>query len=135
MSGRNRTYNRNADRLREKLAERNQPEGGDDNDKNNKHPAGLRGSQIGLWYKRRDQERNKSGENERKLASFFQLILRSKSNISNHFSFQDQTFHFPKTELGKSARQSTTAKVASHHAHQDFGKIFNSTMIWTSWNC
>lgn len=81
------SYNRNADRLRDRLAaSRNETlEAGSSQSHRGKHPPGLRGRDIGEWYRNNQTSRNKDSEPKvvRLVSSMtFASLLWKKFNFS-----------------------------------------------------
>ena len=64
--GRGSAYHQTASRLRDKLESRNPSE------QQEKHPAFLRGREIGLWYAQRSKQKGENQQNH--LVNFFILI-------------------------------------------------------------
>lgn len=104
------TYNRNADRLRDRLAaSRNEtPEAGpSQSHRGGKHPPGLKGREIGQWYRNNQTSRNKESEPVVRLVSsitFATSVTTAILYFNN--SSKDQMFHFPTTGSERFARLS-----------------------------
>lgn len=58
----NSSYNQNANRLRDKLESRKLPN--NEKDDIQRHPPGLKGREIGLWYAQNQGKRNASKSTE-----------------------------------------------------------------------
>lgn len=69
LRGRGSAYHQTASRLRDKLESRNPSE------QQEKHPPGLRGREIGLWYKNHQRSKQKEENQENHLVSFLKSLM------------------------------------------------------------